>query len=66
MEVAKTDEEIEKAVATMLGVEDPIVVVAASQATVEYEDDTDFEEIAKFDLQAWIQEQGLAEEPKDE
>lgn len=50
----------------MLGVENPVEVVAASQATVEYEDDTDFEEIAKFDLQEWIQEQGLAEEPKDE
>lgn len=66
MEVANTEEEIETAVATMLGVEDPVVVVAASQATVDYEDDTDFEEIAKFDLQEWLQEQGIAEEPKDE
>ena len=65
MEVANTEEEIETAVATMLGVEDPVVVVAASQATVDYEDDTDFEEIAKFDLQEWLQEQGLAE-TKDE
>ena len=54
-----TDGELENYIALMLGVENPREVVAASQASIVVEDDTDFDEAAKFNMDQWLEESGL-------
>ena len=53
IEAATTEKEIEKAVASMLDVDDPETIVAASQGMIDIQDDTDLEAAAQFDINQW-------------
>ena len=55
IEAAKTEKEIEKAVASMLGVDDPETIIAASQGMIDIQDDTDLEAAAQFDINQWLE-----------
>ena len=58
---AESQEQINEVVAAALGVENPKEAVANSQKVMHVADDTDLEAAARFDVDAWMEESGIAD-----